>query len=74
MNYTFNDLNVDLEMSSITNVYERLLAKDTTVVKLLNSGVVPRAGRILGKEGSESISWRELDALGFNPAKNKTKK
>lgn len=68
MNYTFNDLNVDLEMSSITNVYERLLAKDTIVFKQLNSGVVPRPGRLLGKEGSESISWRELDALGFNPS------
>lgn len=66
MNYTFNDLNVDLEMSSITNVYERYLAKDIEVLRQLNSGVVPRAGRILGQE--ESYAWKELDQLGFNPA------
>lgn len=68
MNYTFNDLNVDLEMSSITNVYERFIAKDLGVLKQLNSGIVPLAGRLLGQEGLESYSWKELDNLGFNPA------
>lgn len=66
MNYTFNDLNVDLEMSSITNVYERYLAKDTTVLRQVNSGIVPKASRL--QEGLESYAWKELDQLGFNPA------
>lgn len=68
MKYTFNDLNVDLEMSSITNLYERDIAKDFTVVRQLNNGIVPRAGRLLGQEGLESYAWKELDDLGFNPA------
>lgn len=66
MNYNFNDLNVDLEMSSITNVFERNIAKDFEVLRQLKNGVVPRAGRL--QEGLESFSWKELDQLGFNPA------
>lgn len=68
MNYTFNDLNLDLEMSSITNLYERDIAKDITILRQLNNGIVPRAGRLLGQEGLESYAWKELDDLGFNPA------
>lgn len=64
MNYTFNDLNVDQEMSAITNVYDRALSRNYEILRQINNGVIPRAGRF---GDSENWQWQQLDALGINP-------
>lgn len=64
MIYTFNDLNLDREMSAITNVYERALSRDFDILRQLNGGVIPRAA-VWGD--SKNWQWKQLEELGINP-------
>lgn len=67
---TICDLKVDTEMASISNPYERVIAKDLTVGRSLRAGIVPQASW-LGKTSSGEKSWnyvgRENIALGLEP-------
>lgn len=66
------DLLVDTEMASISNPYERDIAKDLTAGKQLRAGIVPQAAW-LGKTSSGEKAWnyvgRENIAFGLEPSR-----
>lgn len=66
------DLLIDTDMASISNIYERDIAKDLTIGNSLRAGIIPQASW-LGKTKDGSKVWnyvgRENIAFGLDPSR-----